>query len=153
YVDASTFVRRFTNEDLNLLTVVANVAAIRIERERLAEVEQARRLAEAELAQAAEIQTRHLPQPARGWPGLELPARQVQSRTVGGDYYDYLEFSDGRYGIFCGDVAGKGLPAALMMMNLQARVQALAETATSIAEFVGRLNRSMNATCPPNRFV
>lgn len=153
YVDALNYLRRFTNDDLSLLTVMANVAAIRIERERLAEIEQVQRLQQAELHQAAEIQSRHLPNQAPVWPELEVAARHLPCRTVGGDYHDYLQLADGRYMVLCGDVAGKGLPAALMMMNMQARVQALAEACTNVADFVARLNRSMNPTCPPNRFV
>jgi hypothetical protein len=47
---------------------------------------------------------------------------------VGGDYYDFLPYPDNRVGVVIGDVAGKGMPAALMMTSLQAKVQALAET-------------------------
>ncbi|MBL8178114.1 MAG: SpoIIE family protein phosphatase [Bryobacterales bacterium] len=153
YVDALNYLRRFTNDDLSLLTVMANVAAMRIERERLAEIEQMQRLQQAELDQAAEIQIRHLPSHAPVWPELEIAARHLPCRTVGGDYHDYLQLADGRYLVLCGDVAGKGLPAALMMMNVHARVQALAESCTSVADFMVRLNRGMNPTCPPNRFV
>ncbi|MFN7936358.1 MAG: SpoIIE family protein phosphatase [Bryobacteraceae bacterium] len=153
YVDALNYLRRFTNDDLSLLTVMANVAAMRIERERLAEIEQVQRIQQAELNQAADIQTRHLPSEAPVWPELQVAARHLPCRTVGGDYHDYLQLADGRYMVLCGDVAGKGLPAALMMMNMQARVQALAESCTNVADFVARLNRGMNPTCPPNRFV
>ncbi|MCC6361920.1 MAG: SpoIIE family protein phosphatase [Bryobacterales bacterium] len=153
YVDALNYLRRFKNDDLNLLTVMANVAAIRIERERLALVEEAERRHMAELDQAAEIQRRHLPAAAPKWDGLELVGLHNPCRTVGGDYHDYLKLSGGTYGIVVADVAGKGMPAALMMMGLQARVQALFETCGTIADFMRVLNRSMNPTCAPNRFV
>jgi len=153
YVDALNYLRKFTNDDLSLLTVMANVAAMRMERQRLAEVEERQRISDAEMAQAAEIQSRHLPQRPPAWPELELAARHLPSRSVGGDYYDYFRFADGRYGVVCGDVAGKGLPAALLMMSCQAHVHALAETAPSVSEFVRRLNRNVNRTCPPNRFI
>jgi sigma-B regulation protein RsbU (phosphoserine phosphatase) len=52
-----------------------------------------------------------------------------------------------------GDVAGKGMPAALMMTSLQAKVQALAEMPGDPAVVVARLNRSLAATCPRNRFI
>lgn len=153
YVDALNYLRRFKNDDLSLLTVMANVAAIRIERERLAVVEEAERHHMAELGQAAEIQRRHLPSAAPKWDGLELVGLHNPCRTVGGDYHDYLKLSGGAYGIVVADVAGKGMPAALMMMSLQARVQALFETCGTIADFMRVLNRSMNPTCAPNRFV
>lgn len=153
YVDAPQFARQFTTDDLNLLTVMANVAGIRIERERLAEVEQAERVMAAELEQAAEIQQQLLPSGAPAVPGLELAGYNAACRTVGGDYYDFLTFPDGRIGIVIADVAGKGMPAALLMASLQAKVQALAETPGSTADLVARLNRGMTTTCPRNRFV
>ena len=153
YVDSPPFAREFTSDDLNLLTVMANVAAIRIERDRLAEVEQAEKLLAGELEQAAEIQRQFLPAAAPNVPGLELAGYNAACRTVGGDYYDFLTYPDGRVGIVIGDVAGKGMPAALMMTSLQAKVQALAETPLEPAIAVARLNRSLAATCPRNRFV
>jgi serine phosphatase RsbU (regulator of sigma subunit)/pSer/pThr/pTyr-binding forkhead associated (FHA) protein len=153
YVDSPPFAREFTSDDLNLLTVMANVAAIRIERDRLAEVEQAERLMASELEQAAEIQRQFLPAVAPEVPGLELAGYNAACRTVGGDYYDFLSYPDGRVGIVIADVAGKGMPAALLMTSLQAKVQALAEAPVEPAAAVARLNRSLFATCPRNRFV
>jgi serine phosphatase RsbU (regulator of sigma subunit) len=153
YVDSPPLTREFTSDDLNLLTVMANVAGMRIERERLAEVEQAERLMAAELEQAAEIQRNLLPAAAPVVAGLELAGYNAACRTVGGDYYDFLTYPDGRIGVVIADVAGKGMPAALVMASLQAKVQALADTPGDTADMVGRLNRGMAATCPSNRFV
>lgn len=153
YVDTPQFLREFTSDDLSLLTVLANVAGLRIERERLAEVEQAERLMAAELEQAAEIQHQLLPTAAPDVPGLELAGYNAACRTVGGDYYDFLTYPDGRIGIVIADVAGKGMPAALLMAGLQAKVQALVDAPGDTADMVGRLNRGMAATCPRNRFV
>ncbi|HEX2520913.1 MAG TPA: FHA domain-containing protein, partial [Terriglobia bacterium] len=72
YVDTSHWLREFTGDDLNLLTAMANVAAIRIERERLAELEHARRRLAADLEQAAEIQRQFLPTEVPKVKGLEL---------------------------------------------------------------------------------
>jgi sigma-B regulation protein RsbU (phosphoserine phosphatase) len=132
---------------------MANVAAMGIERERLAAVEEAERRHAQELAQAAEIQRRHLPARPPDWEGLEIAGDQIPSRTVGGDYYDYLQMADGRRMIIVADVAGKGMPASLLMMTVQARSQALCETCATVQEFAERLNRSLLASCPPNRFV
>lgn len=153
YVDSQTLLCRFTPDDLSLLTVMANVAAMGIERERLAAVEEAERRHAQELAQAAEIQRRHLPARPPDWEGLEIAGDQIPSRTVGGDYYDYLQMADGRRMIIVADVAGKGMPASLLMMTVQARSQALCETCATVQEFAERLNRSLLASCPPNRFV
>ena len=153
YVDAPLPGHEFTSDDLNMLTVMANVAAIRIERERLVEVEQLERVHARELEQAAEIQARLLPASAPGIPGLDIAGFNAPCRTVGGDYYDFLPTEDGKLGIVVADVAGKGLPAALVMTNLQAMTQVITETSTSPAEVAARLNRGIARTCPSNRFV
>ncbi len=153
YVDSQAVWCRFTPDDLNLLTVMANVAAMGIERERLVAVEEAERRHVQELAQAAEIQRRHLPSRPPAWEGLEIAGDQIPSRTVGGDYYDYLQMADGRRLMIVADVAGKGMPASLLMMTVQARSQALSETCATVEEFAQRLNQSLLASCPPNRFV
>jgi sigma-B regulation protein RsbU (phosphoserine phosphatase) len=153
YLDSPHFVREFTKDDLNLLTVMANVAAIRIEHTRLAEVEQAERLFAKELQQAAEIQQGLLPTRAPQLPGLDLAGYNASCRTVGGDYYDFFAYPDGKVGMLVGDVAGKGMPAALLMSSLQARVQVLFEEPSDLAALVTRLNRIIVSNCPTNRFI
>lgn len=153
YLDSRSHLRRWTADDLSLLTVMANVAAIRVERERLALLEQARQVLAKELEQAAEIQRRFLPAGAPDWCGWEIAGHNAPCRTVGGDYYDFLPCPEGRLGLILGDVAGKGMPAALMMMNLQARVQVLAESVSDPAAFMTSLNRIISSTCPHNRFI
>jgi sigma-B regulation protein RsbU (phosphoserine phosphatase) len=132
---------------------MANVAAIRIERERLAELEHARRRLANELEQAAEIQRQFLPTRAPQLPGLELAGFNASCRTVGGDYYDFLTYPDGRVAVMVGDVCGKGMPAALLMMSLQARVQVLAAEPNPPAVVVDRLNRVLTAAALNTRFI
>lgn len=153
YLDSPHFVHEFTKDDLNLLTVMANVAAIRIEHTRLAEVEQAERLLAKELQQAAEIQHGLLPARAPQIRGFDLAGYNAPCRTVGGDYYDFLTYPDGRVAILVGDVAGKGMPAALLMSSLQARVQVLFDEPDDLAARVTKLNRIICSNCPGNRFI
>jgi serine phosphatase RsbU (regulator of sigma subunit) len=153
YLDSPNLIQPFSREDLNLLTVMANVAAIRIEHARLAEVEQAERVLARDLEQAAQIQKGLLPRSAPIVPGLALAGSTAACRTVGGDYYDFLTYSNGRVAALVGDVAGKGMPAALMMSSLQARVQVLFEECGDLAQSVTRLNKAISANCPDNRFI
>lgn len=95
YLDSPNLLQPFTREDLNLLTVMANVAAIRIEHARLADVEQAERLLAKELEQAAQIQKGLLPAFAPKIAGLDLAGATAACRTVGGDYYDFITYPDG----------------------------------------------------------
>ncbi|HEY7212034.1 MAG TPA: SpoIIE family protein phosphatase [Bryobacteraceae bacterium] len=153
YVDNGAILRPFSQEDLDLLTVMANVAAIRIEHARLIEVEQSEKLMELELAQASEIQTMLLPKEAPAYPGYDLAGHQLPCRTVGGDYYDFVPYNDGRLALVVGDVSGKGLPAAILMSSLQARVQMLRETSPDPASAVTLLNRNFAERCPAGKFV
>ncbi len=153
YVDTQDLIRPFGEEDLNLLTVMANVAAMRIEQARLAEIEEQERLMARELSQAAEIQRGLLPAEAPNIPGLDIGGQNLPCRGVGGDYYDYFAMSDGRVGFVVADVAGKGMPAAMMMSNMQAHMQVLTEALANPAQIVKRLNKSVAARCPANRFI
>jgi serine phosphatase RsbU (regulator of sigma subunit) len=153
YVDSPFILREFTKNDLSLLTVMANVAAIRIEHVRLAEVEAAERIMHRDLAQAAEIQGGMLPARAPEIAGLDLAGFNVPCRTVGGDYYDFFPYAGDSVGLALGDVSGKGMPASLMMMALHARVHVLAENPGDLGDFMARLNKATCAACPRNRFI
>ena len=153
YVDSPHSIREFSREDLNLLTVMANVAAIRIEHARLNEIEEAERAMAKEMQQAALIQQGLLPSKPPTVAGLDIFGKTTACHTVGGDYFDYLEFPDGRIAVLVGDVAGKGMPASLLMSSLQARVQVLFEDPDELARKIGRLNKTLSSNIPDNRFI
>uniref|UniRef100_Q021I4 Serine phosphatase n=1 Tax=Solibacter usitatus (strain Ellin6076) TaxID=234267 RepID=Q021I4_SOLUE len=153
YLDSPFILREFTKDDLNLLTVMANIAAARIENARLAEVEQAERIMARDLSQAGVIQSGMLPDKAPDVPGADLAGFNMACRTVGGDYYDFFKYPDGRVALALGDVSGKGMPASLIMMQLHARVQVLAEDPGNLAQFMTRINKATCAKCPSNRFI
>jgi serine phosphatase RsbU (regulator of sigma subunit) len=153
YVDSPFVLREFTKDDLNLLSVMGHIAAIRVENVRLAEIEETERIMLRDLSQAAEIQRRMLPAQAPEMAGADLAGFNAACRTVGGDYYDFFPFPDGRIAMALGDVSGKGMPASLMMMALHARVQVLAEDPGNLAAFMTRLNKATCAQCPSNRFI
>lgn len=153
YVDSPFILREFTKEDLSLLTVMANIAANRIENVRLLEVEQAERILKRDLSQAAGIQGGMLPDQAPEVEGADLAGFNAACRTVGGDYYDFFNYPDGRVALALGDVSGKGMPASLLMMALQARVQVLAEDPGDLGYFMTRLNKATCAKCPSSRFI
>jgi sigma-B regulation protein RsbU (phosphoserine phosphatase) len=94
-----------------------------------------------------------LPDKAPDIPGADLAGFNMACRTVGGDYYDFFQYPDGRVALALGDVSGKGMPASLMMMALHARVQVLAEDPGNLAQFMTRINKATCAKCPSNRFI
>jgi len=153
YLDSPHVLREFTKDDLSLLTVMANVAAIRLENARLAEIEAAERMLKRDLAQAAEIQCRVLPQAAPEIAGLDLAGYNAACRTVGGDYYDFFPYGESRVGLALGDVSGKGMPASLLMMALHAHVQVLAAEPKDLGFLMQRLNKTTCANGIDNRFI
>jgi sigma-B regulation protein RsbU (phosphoserine phosphatase) len=153
YVDTGDLLKPFSQEDLDLLTVMANVAAIRIEQARLVEVEQSEKLMESELASACEIQRSLLPTENPDCPGYDIAGFNLACRRVGGDYYDFIPYRDGRLAIVVGDVAGKGMAASLLMSSLQAFVHMLTESSPDPAVALTVLNRNVAKRCPPGRFI
>ena len=153
YVDSPFILREFTKDDLTLLTVMANVAATRIETARLKEIEETERVLKRDLTQAAEIQNSMLPTKAPEISGADLAGFNAPCRTVGGDYYDFFPYPESRVGLALGDVSGKGLPASLMMMGLHARMQVLATDPGELGTFMTRLNKATCVNCPSNRFI
>ena len=95
---------------------------------------------EREIEIAREVQRELLPRTCPVIPGLTLAGACRPAIGVGGDYYDYLQFSDHRLGIVIADVAGKGIPAALLMAGLQASVRSLAGPTVE----PGEVNRLLN---------
>ena len=153
YLDSRQKAGLFTLDDLRLLTHLANVAAVKIENARLFEQAVAAERMEQEIQKAAEIQNHLLPSEGPPMPGYEVFGTSLMCRAVGGDYYDYLPLEAGRYALGLGDVAGKGLPAALLMASFQASLRALAELELPPDDTLRRLNRLLSRTVPENRFV
>lgn len=146
YLDSSHFVKEFTKQDLSLLTVMANMAAVRIENARLAEVEQAERLRARELEHAATIQRSMLPSQFPPFPertDFELHAAMVPAREVGGDLFDFFLLDQDRLGFVVGDVSGKGVPAALFMAIARTLLRAAAHHEASPGACLTYMNQSL----------
>ena len=108
---------------------------------------------EQELRRALEIQRGLLPKDLPQLRGTELAGAWQPARTVGGDYFDVLQFSETRLGICVGDVSGKGLTAALLMSNLQAAFRAFATAQATPAEVCCRLNTFVSGNVADDKFI
>ncbi len=122
YLDSLAMNRPFSEEDARIVTALANVAAAKIENVRLLEESLEKRRMEQDMKMAAEIQKGLLPGVAPAVPGYEVAGSNRPSRTVGGDYYDFI-LEGGQLLFALGDVAGKGTAAALLMTVLRAAVR------------------------------
>jgi serine phosphatase RsbU (regulator of sigma subunit) len=151
YLDSLKGSHSFGEEDLRILTTLANVAAAKIENVRLLEERLEKRRLEEDMRVAAEIQTRLLPSGAPAVPGYGLVGSNKPCRTVGGDYYDFM-LEGGQLLLALGDVAGKGTGAALMMTVLRASVRGhWCEMPCS--EAIGRINRIICQNVPDGKYI
>ena len=113
----------------------------------------ARRTAEREQQDAQATQRALLPGCAPALPGCEIAARWSPASAFGGDFYDAVRLEDGRLAVSLGDVCGKGLPAALLMANVQASTRAFAAADPSPASVAARINRELSANAELGRLV
>ena len=111
------------------------------------------RLEREEFEEARAVGAALLPRTIPEIPGLEISTTSQPLRTLGGDYFDVLELGDGKLAICIADVIGKGVPAALLMSNVQATVRTLASDSLPPAELVARLNQSVHRNTTPGKFV
>jgi len=105
---------------------------------------------EAELDIARKIQQVLLPRQVPIINGLDITAFSYPAKQVGGDYHDIIELPSGDIGIAIGDVSGKGMPASLLMANVQASIRRYAESDYSPKDIMFRIN---NALCPICQFI
>jgi sigma-B regulation protein RsbU (phosphoserine phosphatase) len=108
---------------------------------------------EQEIAEARAIQQGLLPKEIPQLPGYEIAPAWQTALIVGGDYYDILPFGEDELGLCIADVAGKGLPAAFLMSNLQAAVRGLASPAVSPDALCTRLNALLCRNITHDRFI
>jgi len=106
-----------------------------------------------ELEEAREIQSKLLPRQIPQLSGYEIAGMTQPMRHVGGDYYDVVRISETQVALCIADVAGKGLPAALLMSNLQAALKSLLAENLSPRELCRRLNRTLCEVTPVSKFV
>lgn len=94
-----------------------------------------------------------LPRAVPRIPGVDMALAWTPARDVSGDYVDLIPLSEGRLGVALGDVAGKGVAAALVMANLQAAMRSLAPELAGPADLMTRVNRTVSANITSNRFI
>jgi sigma-B regulation protein RsbU (phosphoserine phosphatase) len=145
--------QKFNEDDQRLLAILASQSAQVIENARLYEEEKELIKLQVEYNAAARIQEHLLPATAPEIPGYELAGKSLAARNVGGDFFDFIRVDEGQWAICLGDVAGKGLPAALLMANLQATIREQTLRRTPIRECLMRSNSSLYRSTDPERYA
>lgn len=141
-VYSRTSVRRFGEEDLELLVSLASAAALRIRNVELAEAAAARQVQDRELALAHDIQMAMLPRRTPARAEIDVSAVLIPARAVGGDLYDFLVIGDSLWFIVA-DAAGKGVSAALFMAVTRTLFRAVVHGEKSVSSVVERMNAEL----------
>ncbi len=142
-LDTQDRAKKFREDDLNLLAIVANLAGVAVEKAKLHENALAAEKDKKEMELARAVQLGFLPQSLPEVPGYEFYSHYSPAQTIGGDYYDAVVLPNGRLAVVLGDVAGKGVPAALLVAKLSSEVRFSLLTEPNLVKAVGLLNDQM----------
>jgi serine phosphatase RsbU (regulator of sigma subunit)/putative methionine-R-sulfoxide reductase with GAF domain len=145
--------RRFRSRRLEILNGVAQQIALAMQNDLFQHETVARERLEMEVQLARQIQQAFVPEKLPVLPGWDLSARWRTARQVGGDFYDIIELSDGRIGLFIADVADKGMPAALFMALTRTLMRAAVLQTDSPAEALRQVNDLLYPDCEQGMFV
>lgn len=144
----------FPRPKLRILQALCDHVAVAVHNARRFQSERAERaVMDREAQEARAIQQALLPKSSPYIPGFVISGRSVPARAVGGDWYDFIPFPDGRWGLVLADVSGKGTAAALLMSATRGVFRSLAEACCTPGEVLTKLNQLLVDDFPAGKFV
>ena len=143
----------FSDEDQRLLAIIAGQSAQIVENARLYEEEQALQRMKEEVRLAATIQMDLLPKTPPDVAGYDIAGVSIPAQLVGGDAYDFIPIDSTHLAVCLADVSGKGLPASLLMANVQATLRGQTLSSPTAAVCVQRANKLLHQSTSPDKFV
>ncbi len=152
-IDTQNPLAQFRKDDLDLMIAVAGQAALSIDGARLLATYVEKQKQDNEMRIAANVQRALLPDHLPELDGYEFFASYEAAQAVGGDYYDIFPLKNGKYCLAFGDVAGKGVPASLVMSRLASAVRSIFQHVDEADEAVSQINDHMCAKAVEGRFV
>lgn len=152
-IDTKNLKQQFTQDDLDMLVSVVSQVGLAVENAYLHEELVSQREVERDLEVATQIQLSFLPSQTPKIPCYEFADHYESAHHVGGDYFDYIVLPDGRVAIALGDVAGKGIPAALLMARISSLARFHLLTKPTAAEAVTGLNSEIASSGLGHRFI
>jgi len=152
-IDTQNPLTQFKSEDLDIMMTVAGQAALSYETAKLLQSYVQKQKQDSEMDIARNVQHALLPDSLPDIHGYQFFASYDSAQAVGGDYYDIIPTKDGRIWLAFGDVAGKGVPASLVMSRMSSVVRSVSEFVVDAAEAVARINDHMCAKAVEGRFV
>ncbi len=144
---------RFRSRRVEIISGIAQQAALAIQNDRLQKEMVVRERLETEVQLARQIQQTFIPDVLPEHPHWQIAARWRTARQVGGDFYDVIELPDNRLGLFIADVADKGVPAAMFMALTRTLVHAAVIETPSPAEALRRVNNLLMPDTKQGMFV
>src|SRR5512137_2042969 len=153
YCDRASLLEQFTEDDLRLLTLLANLAAVKIENARLYEEAIKATLAEREIDLAVQIQKNFLPRTDPDFEPYEISGTAQACRRVGGDYYDYIAIDRDRLAVIVADVSGVGVSASLLMASLRGALHEKFPGTVDLADLAAKLNDFVYASSDSHLFI
>ncbi len=145
--------QEYGQEEVNFLQSLGNLALLTIQKSLLLDERVLKQRMEEELNLAKNIQVGLLPDPLPEIDRFDLSAINISSRQVGGDYFDFIETDENDHLLAIADVTGKGVPASLLMANLQSMLHALAPIDVTMSEATGSINDIIYKNTPPDKFI
>jgi phosphoserine phosphatase RsbU/P len=153
YLENQSHAATISSLDRQALRTLAMEGAMIIENSRLLRVAREQERSRHEMALAQSIQQSLLPRSLPRTAHFRIHSLTTACRTVGGDYYDFVQLPEERFGLVVGDVSGKGLPAAMMAMTLQGAFSALAAANPPLPELFHRINLFLSERTPPEMYA
>lgn len=152
-IDSQNPLGQFTQDDLDILMTVAGQAALAYENTRLAKAYADKQKQDADLELARNVQRNLLPTEMPAVEGYQFYASYDAARAVGGDMYDWFKLPDGKICLSFGDVAGKGVPGALIMSRMSSCVQSTVRHVHDVVQAMMAINEQMCDGKIEGRFV
>ncbi|MEW5900869.1 MAG: SpoIIE family protein phosphatase, partial [Acidobacteriota bacterium] len=153
YADRTALLEQFTEDDLRLLTLLANLAAVKIENaKQLEELIEAEKLKK-DLDTAAQIQKNFLPKQNPACDSFDIAGINIPCYQVGGDYYDFIAIDGCRLAVIIADVSGKGIGASLLMASLRAALYSEIYPDFELCRMAAKLNDFVHRSSASDRFI
>ena len=156
---AYSFIGGFRDKDddiynkINFITTISNIIAVAIENKRLFKQQMQQSVIDKEMDLAAKIQRTLVPTKLPSSNKFALSSIYKPHYAVGGDYYDVVEFPDGKLAFCIADISGKGISAALLMANFQANLHSLLHKGATLEEMVHEMNQEVLKVTEGDRFI
>ncbi len=153
YTDRISLMKQFADDDLELLTLLSNLAAVKIENSRHIEREKEKEQMEKQLELAAQVQRDFLPKKNPECKQFEIAGVNIPCYQVGGDYFDFIDIDKDRIGVTIADVSGKGVSAALLMAQLRASLHTQVSPSYNMIEMADKLNALVHGSTASNTYI